>query len=373
LRLTILSSIRAYGGGEKWILRAAECLGSRGVDVQVVHEPDGELGSRGRAAGFKCLPLPLNDRPLLSGALGLAGVLRGSRPDAVLCCNERALRVAALARALPGSGTGAIPLVYRNGLEGSFKNKPLNRLVVNPRVDRYVGNADAIRRELRSYGWIAPERVSVIYNGVDPQPLRAADPRGIREDLGASPDDVVVLTAARLVGQKGHSLLLEAVAAMDPNTRPQFWIAGEGPEAAALENRVEELQLRRWVHLLGFRADVARLLRAADLLCHPSRREGAPNIVLEAMVAGLAVAALDASGTVELVDNERTGLLSGVNDASGLAGNLQRLTQDKALRERLGSAGRERALTEFTEERSMGRWMELLTEVVNPGSVPAPR
>lgn len=339
----------------------------------MLHDPAGELGSRCRDAGLTCAPVQLNDRSLLSGALRLAAALRRSRPDALICCNERAVRVAALARALPGAGVSGIPAVYRNGLEGSFKNKPLNQFLVNPRVDRYVGNADAIRRELLSFGWIAPERVRVIYNGVDPQPLRDADPSGVREDLGAAAEDVVVLTAARLVAQKGHPLLLEAVAQMDPGTRPQFWIAGEGPDSAVLQAQVKDLGLARWVHLLGFRADVAKLLRAADFLCHPSRREGAPNIVLEAMVAGLAVAALDASGTVELVDNERTGLLSAVGDASGLAENLQRLTRDKALRERLGGAGRERALTEFTEERSMDRWMDLLNEVAEGGPASAPR
>ncbi|MGV3722142.1 MAG: glycosyltransferase family 4 protein [Actinomycetota bacterium] len=373
MRLSILSSIRAYGGGEKWILRAAECLGSHGVDVEVLHDPGGELGGRLRAAGLHSAPLELNKRSLLSGAKHLARALRDRRPDALICCNERAVRVAALARALPTTGVSGIPVVYRNGLEGSFKNKPLNRLLVNPRVDRHVGNADAIRRELLSFGWIPPERVRVIYNGVDPRPLQDADPRGIREEMGASAEDVVVLTAARLVSQKGHPLLLDAVARMDPATRPQFWIAGEGPDAEPLQRQLDHLGLARWVRLLGFRADVARLLRAADLLCHPSRREGAPNIVLEAMVAGLAVVALDASGTVELVDNDRTGLLSDVGDVTGLATNLQRLARDKALRERLGAAGRARALTEFTEERSMERWMDLLDEVVKGGPAPAPR
>jgi glycosyltransferase involved in cell wall biosynthesis len=317
--------------------------------------------------------LELNERSLLSGASHLAKNLRRGRPDVVICCNERAVRVAALARALPVVGVRGIPIVYRNGLEGSYKNKPFNRYIVDPRIDRHVGNADAIRRELLSYGWIAPERVRVIYNGVDPLPLREADPGGLREELGAAAADVVVLTAARLVAQKGHPLLLEAVARMDASDRPQFWLAGDGPDAEALQQQVDRLGLGRWVHLLGFRADVARLLRAADFLCHPSRREGAPNIVLEAMVAGLAVVALDASGTVELVADGRTGLLSAVGDVAGLAESLRRMTRDKALRERLGRAGQERALTEFTEERSTDRWMDLLNEVVKGGPVPAPR
>jgi glycosyltransferase involved in cell wall biosynthesis len=370
LRLTILSTIRAYGGGEKWILRASEGFQARGVEVQLLHEPEGELGTRCRAAGIPSGPLALNDCPLLSAALRLAGALKHSRPDAMICCNERAVRIAALARSLPGSAVARVPLVYRNGLEGSFKNKPLNRWLVNPRVDRYVGNAQAVTQELLSFGWIDPRKVRVIYNGVDPEPIRAADPTGLRQELGAAEGDVVALTAARLVNVKGHALLLDAAARIEPSRRPQFWIAGEGPEEAALREQVEALGLGGWVRMLGFRADVPRLLRAADALCHPSRREGAPNVVLEAMVAGLPVVALDASGTVELVQNDRTGLLSPVGDASALADNLVRVVQDRSLRERLGGAGLERALTEFSEERSMEHWMDLLTEVVAGTSAP---
>ena len=61
-------------------------------------------------------------------------------PDIVIARNERAVRLAAVARRLPGSNLGKIPLVYRNGLEGSFKNKPLNRFLVSPRIDRHVTN-----------------------------------------------------------------------------------------------------------------------------------------------------------------------------------------------------------------------------------------
>lgn len=363
MRIAIVNSIRAYGGGEKWVLRAAHCLSRRGISVRVLGDPEGELGCRCPAAGVPFTPVRLNRCSLFSGARVLGQALSAGPPDAVICCNERAVRLAALAKLLSGSRLRQLPLIYRNGLEGSFKNKPLNRFLVAPRVDRFVVNAEATRAELERFGWIPHQKLRLIYNGVDPTLVEQADPAGLREELGAGPDDVVVLAAARLVPEKGHALLLEALGRIELVNRPMLWIAGEGPELDALTSQVQRLGLARWVRLLGFRSDISRLLRAADLLCHPSRREGAPNIVLEAMVAGLPVVGLAASGTVELVQDGVTGLLSPSEDVEGLARNLDQLVQDPSRRERLGKAGRQRALTEFTEARSTDRWLELLAEV----------
>jgi glycosyltransferase involved in cell wall biosynthesis len=364
LRIAIINSIRAYGGGEKWVLRAAHCLSQRGVTVRVLGDPDGELGRRCPSSGIPFAAVRLNRCSLLSGATALGRALRTDLPDAVICCNERAARLAALAAALPGSGVGRLPIIYRNGLEGSFKNKPFNRLLVAPRIARYVVNAEATRAELQRFGWISHQKLRLIYNGVDPAPVDQADPQRLRAELDAGPDEVVVFSAARLVPEKGHALLLDALSRIDVGLRPLLWIAGEGPEQAALMAQVQRLELARWVRLLGFRSDIPRLLRAADLLCHPSRREGAPNIVLEAMVAGLPVVGLAASGTMELVQDGVTGLLSPVEDGEGLARNLEQLVREAPLRERLGKAGRQRALTEFTEARSTDRWMQLLAEVI---------
>jgi glycosyltransferase involved in cell wall biosynthesis len=101
------------------------------------------------------------------------------------------------------------------------------------------------------------------------------------------------------------------------------------------------------------------MCRAADVLCHPTRREGIPNVVREAMVAGMAVVATAASGTPEIVTHGETGLLSPVNDEAALRANLKRVLEEPDLRARLGRAGRERALREFTEEQCARRWVEL--------------
>ena len=362
MRIAVLNSIRAYGGGEKWVLRASHGLRERGEEVTLFPVPGSELERRGREANLGVVPTRYPHDLSPSGVLGLYRGLRALKPEVVVACNERAVRLGSIALRLPG--LRQVPLVYRNGLEGSFKNKAYNRRVAGPRIARYAVNAEALREEYRRFGWVPMERVRVIYNGVDPVPVEQADPSGVREELGAAPDEVVVLAAARLVPEKGHEFLLRALAAVRPERRPVLWIAGDGPEERVLEATITGLELDHRAHLLGFRADVPRLLRAADLLCHPSRREGAPNIVLEAMAAGLPVVAVDASGTAELVRDGETGLLSPPDDVIRLRDNLERVAADPELRRRLGAAGSERARHEFSEERSLDRWQQLLRECV---------
>ena len=105
------------------------------------------------------------------------------------------------------------------------------------------------------------------------------------------------------------------------------------------------------MELLGHRNDMATLLRECDLACLPSYREGLPKFLLEAMATGLPVVSTDAVGCRQAVVEGVSGLLVPVRDAAALADALQRLIGDASARARMGAAGRERALHEFSRER----------------------
>ncbi|HTE18995.1 MAG TPA: glycosyltransferase, partial [Armatimonadota bacterium] len=207
LSIALVNSIHAYGGGEKRVLRGAAEFAQRGHAVRVLGQPDGELAGRCRTEGVPFSPVPLGRYYSPASITALARELRAAAAEVVVCYDERAVRIGALAARMAGTP----PVVYYYGLEGSFKNKPYNRMVVAPRITRWVANAAAIRDELAAFGWIPPERMRVIYDGVDPSPIEQADPTGVREELGAAPDDVVALVVARLVPEKGHGFLIQAL------------------------------------------------------------------------------------------------------------------------------------------------------------------
>lgn len=169
----------------------------------------------------------------------------------------------------------------------------------------------------------------------------------------------ICLTVARLVRQKGLDVLLAAMALVP--RRPTDWrlvIVGDGPERQALEEQSRALGIAGSVCFEGFQSLVLPYLQQAKLFVLPSRFEGMPNALLEAMAAGLAVIVTDASpGPLELVEHDHTGLVVPVENPLALAEAIASLLEDHSRCARLGAAARHRlASQEWQEIEPMWRW-----------------
>jgi glycosyltransferase involved in cell wall biosynthesis len=186
-------------------------------------------------------------------------------------------------------------------------------------VDRFVGNSGAVADSVHSAFGIPRADIDVIYDGVVPEEWRSAVPPDLTA-WGVSDAHIVCLTTARLHPQKDIGTLVRAAKeaiAERPNLR--FLIAGEGPLRPALEAEIAALGVEDEVRLLGWRADVDALLARADLYVFPSRFEGLPSSVIEAMAAGVPVVASAVAGVTELVTPGRTGWLVPPGTAPELA------------------------------------------------------
>jgi 2-deoxystreptamine N-acetyl-D-glucosaminyltransferase/2-deoxystreptamine glucosyltransferase len=138
---------------------------------------------------------------------------------------------------------------------------------------------------------------------------------------------------------------------------PGVAIAGKGPE----EERAREILAHaRRVHWLGFRTDVPSVMRALGILAVPSHWEGFGYVAAEGLAAGVPVVAADASSLPEIVRDEMEGLLVEPGNPEYLAAALVRLAGDPAIRARMAAAARERVRAEFTVERMLDRYEELL-------------
>jgi glycosyltransferase involved in cell wall biosynthesis len=205
-------------------------------------------------------------------------------------------------------------------------------------------------------------RAMAVRNGRDPMRFHAdSEARArVRAELGAVDGQVVVLAVSRLVWHKGYP---ELAAALREVPEAVLWVAGErlasdrGPDMEAL---LRGAGLDGRLRLLGYREDVPALMAAADIFVLPSRFEGLPMSVIEAMLTGLPVVACDVRGPAEQVVEGVTGLLVPVGDAPALAGALRRLTEDTELRARMGAAGRARAIECYDEAKVLARTIELL-------------
>lgn len=220
------------------------------------------------------------------------------------------------------------------------------------RARAVVANSEGLADLARRF---APDQpVIIIPNGVDaarfaqPEPVQGGRGNGQHEPVNS----LGLLFVGRVVWQKGLDVLLAALASLPPDLRSviTLTIVGDGPARPDLERQAERLGLSGRIVFRGWlgRDELPATYRSADIFVFPSRDEGMPNVVLEAMAAGLAVLASRIAGNRDLVVEEETGLMVERDDVAALAAALVRLAGDAALRRRLGEAGRRRVVEGFS-------------------------
>lgn len=203
--------------------------------------------------------------------------------------------------------------------------------------------------------------IHVVYNGIEIPVLPDLDARerlraAVRAELALAPAAELALAVGNLYPVKDHATLLRA-AALRPGLTVA--IAGRGGEEDRLRALAGVLGISERVRLLGLREDVARLLTAADVFVQPSRSEGLPLAVLEAMAAGLPVVASRVGGIHEAVIEGETGRLVLPGEPAALAAALADVLDTPGRRELLGRAGHERAAREFSVARMAQRYRAL--------------
>lgn len=210
---------------------------------------------------------------------------------------------------------------------------------------RFVANSHAVKASAVRYLGVSPDRITVIYRGIDLtywSTVSAEQIAATRQALGWQEADPLIVAVGRLVPQKGHRYLVEAmetVAKAIPRAR--LAIAGDGRLRGQLEERLRSLKQGTVVRLLGNRDDIPSLLAAADIFVLPSLSEGFPNALLEAMSQGkpCIASALPAVREIAGVDGA---LLVRPESSGALAEAIVTLAADGARRRRLGVTARQR-------------------------------
>jgi glycosyltransferase involved in cell wall biosynthesis len=227
-----------------------------------------------------------------------------------------------------------------------------------PLAHHILCNSAILKDLLVSRYGVPPARLTVAPNGVDTEFFQ---PRTDER----SPGPPVLLCVARLVPDKDHDTLLAALAqlaARHPGT--ELRLVGNGPRRPALERMVQDLGLAGQVKFLPTTNDVRQLYQKADIFVLSSVAEALPNVILEAMAAGLPVVATRVGGVPEAVASEDTGLLVAPRDAVGLAAALARLLDEPETRLAMGGRGRRRAVAEFSFDAMVRRHEELWTRLL---------
>jgi colanic acid/amylovoran biosynthesis glycosyltransferase len=192
-------------------------------------------------------------------------------------------------------------------------------------------------------------KLHLIHCGID-----AREFPGRKDDTAPSGGSSII-AVGQLEARKGHAILVEALSAMArAGGTAQLTIVGEGPERSALARLASELGVADRLNLTGAvrHDEISEYLHDADVFCMPSFAEGIPVALMEAMACGLPVVASRIMGIPELVDDGVSGTLVTPGNVQALAAALQAQLDDRALRARMGAAGREKVLREFALETS---------------------
>jgi GalNAc-alpha-(1->4)-GalNAc-alpha-(1->3)-diNAcBac-PP-undecaprenol alpha-1,4-N-acetyl-D-galactosaminyltransferase len=197
---------------------------------------------------------------------------------------------------------------------------------------------------------------------VMPNPVTAPDPVVATARLVPAPS---LISIGRLHPQKGFDLLIKAFARIQAKYPDwQITILGEGAMRSELEDLRSQLQLTDRVHLPGLVANVPEYLHQADIFVMPSRFEGFPMALCEAMACGLPVLSADClSGPRDIIEDGVNGVLVATEDIDALAAGLDALMSDPAKRQQLAQNAPQ-ILDRFGVERVMGIWAEAIDRVI---------
>ncbi len=344
--LEVLVSTQA-GGGPQHVLTLANGLRTRGWAPVVAGPRDGTLFERFAAAGIEIVELATNRlRP--DALLNLMRLVHGRGIRLVHSHGKGAGLHGRLAARMLG-----VPAVHTfHGLHFERYPRPLRHtyLALERRLARWtrlvVSVSRAQEREALALDLFPREISRVVLNGVDVAALNAAalDRWDARAALALEPGVPVVGCAARLDEVKRLDVLLKAAAAV---RRPGLVVAivGAGAEERRLRALASSLGLGGSVKFAGEIPGAARLFRAFDVYAAPSRKEGMPLAVLEAMALGVPVVASDIAAHREVLGDACEGLVEGTAEA--FAAGLEGLLNDPTAMRAWGAQNRTRARSEF--------------------------
>jgi glycosyltransferase involved in cell wall biosynthesis len=361
LRLLAYTDSGAVGGAE---LALGYLLGALGVEIEVGVLATSQVIAE-KIASRRPGVVPISVKPPhgirdLGALLEHRAVIRAFAPD-VLHCNQawpwacaygelagvldRSVRVLAVDH-LPVSG--AVPRTRR-----------LGRRLLARGLDRHVSVGERSARRVEEIVGLPSNSVGSVPNGVPSISHHEPRPR-VDDELGGR-GALVIGSVGRLTDQKGYDLLVRVLPHLAP---AKLVLVGDGPQRPALEALAAELGVAERLQITGWVDDAPARLVDFDVFALPSRWEGMPLGILEAMHAGLPVLACDVGSVSEVVDDGQTGYVVQAEDISALQDRLRELLADGALRERMGERALGLAEAHFTDALMARRYEAIYSSMV---------
>jgi glycosyltransferase involved in cell wall biosynthesis len=356
LKVLLLQDTTNYAGTEAHVLTLAKNLAVH-TDVSPIIgvTSGGELYRRCATGNIPYVVVPKTPGMFkLAGIIAAAKMLRKREVNVVHAHNGRTSLAAVCAKLLARKGHVVLTqhfiepdYVNRRGLAGKLAGMIHRFILMN--VDQHICISEAVKSafiDRQKPGVIDAASVYIVQNGIDDVygSLERADCRiKLVSELNLPLQIRIVLCVARLETEKDVLALLKAVSAIQTSIPFQCLIVGDGSDRKHLEGFVLNANMQDRVSFLGFRDDVPALMRSADIFVLPAPAEPFGLVLVEAMMAGLPVVAVNNGGPAEIVLDEQTGILVPRGDVDAIGKAIAKLIENPSICQSMGIQGQLRS------------------------------
>lgn len=381
----IITRLIVGGAQENTLLNVVDQQRDYGDDVTLITGPaigpEGSLLERAKSLGVKLRVVSHLRRSLhpwrdWQSYRTLIALLRSLNPEIV---HTHSSKAGILGRA--AAHKLGIPAVHT--VHGAAFHYGQNRLAYRAyvraekwaarRTAKFITVCDAMADQYVAAGIAPREKFVTIYSGMDVMPFLnpPRDPQAVRKELGIEPRHIVIGKIARLFHLKGHEYVVAAArAVIDRCPNARFLFVGDGILRDKLQRRIDELGMTDHFVFTGLVPPerVPELIHAMDIVVHTSEWEGLARVLPQGLIAGKPVVSYDVDGAREVVLPGETGCLLPPRSIDEVSQALIELAEDAALRERLGTTGRERFTDQFRHQTMTRRVREVYAKVLQKRS-----
>ncbi len=360
-----------WGGAQKYVLDVAQGAQEAGYEAIVASAPNPHFRDALAGAGIVFREMKHSQRTLrfvtdIKLFFALYKLIRAEKPDILHLNSSKIGGLGALAGRL-----ARVPKIVFTAHGWAFNEKrpwwQKTAIICASKCaalfqDAIICVSGYDKKSALAHSIALARKLVVIHNGIDAQALKFLLRKEAREKFGIAENNFVVGTIANLYQNKSlDTLALAAISASHAIPEMRIVIIGEGSERARLENLIAKYHLEKTVILAGALENAQQYLKAFDLFVLPSKKEGLPYALLEAMAAKIPCVVSSAGGMPEIIENGKNGLILPHMTPSALADAMVSVHKNKKQAKAMGTAALETLKKKFSLENMIKKTLALYT------------
>ncbi len=353
------------GGAEQVISSLIENTDQSKYDLSIIclEQAIGPFGMQLQEKGYKVIPFNRNPGIDLSLIRYIRHYIISHKVD-ILHCHQYTPYIYGLFASIFTS----TKIIFTE--HGRFfpDQRKIKRVFLNPLLNLFTDYITAIssatRDALVEFENFPPQKIKIIYNGIDHFKYITPNNSSVKQSLGINQKGYVLGTVARLDPIKNHRLMIKALESVRQAFPETFLIiVGDGPERENLESFASKLGLSSYVIFTGFREDIHNYMKIIDVFLLTSFSEGTAMTLLEAMASSLPCIVTEVGGNPEIVKDEETGFVIPNDNEKILSEKICKLLDDDILKKEMGVAGRKRFEENFTVDKMVSAYENIYDEI----------